>query len=58
MKENSVKVVQHKYGLQAGEAFGEACTTAGNAALTYMNIQSLGANGRVLYFNRGGPPAS
>jgi len=46
-KENSVKVVQHKYGLQAGDAFGEACTAAGNAALTYMNIQSLGAKGLV-----------
>jgi len=46
-KENSVKVVNHKYGLQAGDAFGEACTAAGNAALTYMNIQSLGAKGLV-----------
>jgi len=46
-KENSVKVVNHKYGLQAGEAFGEACTAAGNAALTYMNLQSLGVKGLV-----------
>lgn len=46
-KENSVRVVNHKYGLQAGDAFGDACTAAGNAALTYMNIQSLGAKGLV-----------
>lgn len=47
LKQNSVKVVNHKYGGQAGEAFGEACTAAGNAAMTYMNIQSLGAKGLV-----------
>lgn len=45
MKQNSVKVVQHKYGNQAGGVFGEACTAAGNAAMTYMNVQSLGAKG-------------
>merc|ERR1711983_686537 len=32
LKENSVKVVQHKYGNQAGDEFGKACTAAGNAA--------------------------
>jgi len=47
VKGNSVKVVQHKYGLQAADAFGDACTAAGNAAMTYMNIQSLGAKGLV-----------
>lgn len=47
LKENSVKVVQHKYGSQAGDEFGKACTAAGNAAMTYMNIQSLGAKGLV-----------
>lgn len=47
VKENSVMVVQHKYGLEAGDVFGDACTAAGNAALTYMNIQSLGAKGLV-----------
>ena len=47
LKENSVKVVQHKYGNQAGDEFGKACTAAGNAAMTYMNIQSLGAKGLV-----------
>merc|ERR1712203_1237853 len=44
---NSVKVVQHKYGNQAGDEFGKACTAAGNAAMTYMNVQSLGAKGLV-----------
>merc|ERR1712213_145895 len=39
VKENSVKVVSHK--------FGEACTAAGNAAMTYINVQSLGVKGLV-----------
>ena len=26
---------------------GEACTAAGNAAMTYMNVQSLGVKGLV-----------
>jgi len=47
MKQNSVKVVQHKYGSQAGDVFGDAVTAAGNAAMTYMNVQSLGAKGLV-----------
>merc|ERR1712012_298803 len=47
LKQNSVKVVQHKYGNQAGDEFGKVCTAAGNAAMTYMNIQSLGAKGLV-----------
>merc|ERR1712020_290688 len=40
VKQNSVKVVSHKYG-------GEAGTAAGNAAMTYMNVQSLGVKGLV-----------
>jgi len=47
VKENSVKVVSHKYGGQAGGVFGEACTAAGNAAMTYINVQSLGVKGLV-----------
>jgi len=47
VKENSVKVVKHKYGTQSGDVFGDACTAAGNAAMTYMNVQSLGAKGLV-----------
>jgi len=47
VKTNSVKVVQHKYGNQAGDVFGDACTAAGNAAMTYLNVQSLGAKGLV-----------
>merc|ERR1719238_2567720 len=47
IKENSVKVVKHKYGSQSGDVFGDACTAAGNAAMTYMNVQSLGAKGLV-----------
>jgi len=47
IKANSVKVVSHKYGGEAGNVFGEACTAAGNAAMTYMNVQSLGVKGLV-----------
>jgi len=47
IKDNSVKVVSHKYGGDAGHVFGDACTAAGNAAMTYMNLQSLGVKGLV-----------
>merc|ERR1711941_101327 len=47
IKSNSVQVVEHKYGGEAGEVFGEAATAAGNAAMTYMNIQSLGVKGLI-----------
>merc|ERR1712095_210420 len=40
VKSNSVQVVEHKYGGEAGEVFG-------NAAMTYMNIQSLGVKGLI-----------
>jgi hypothetical protein len=45
LKTSSVKVVNQRYGAEAGEVFGDAMTAAGNGALTYMNIQSLGAKG-------------
>merc|ERR1712024_72301 len=47
VKQNSGKVVSHKYGGEAGSVFGEACAAAGNAAMTYMNVQSLGVKGLV-----------
>jgi len=47
VKENSVKIVCHKYGGEAGTVFGEAASAAGNAAMTYMNVQSLGVKGLV-----------
>jgi hypothetical protein len=47
VKENSVKIVNHKYGGEAGAVFGDAVTAAGNAAMTYMNVQSLGVKGLV-----------
>merc|ERR1719166_304766 len=47
VKDNSVKIVNHKYGGEASQVFGEACTAAGNAAMTYMNVQSLGVKGLV-----------
>jgi len=47
VKAQSVQVVQHKYGNEAGHVYGEAMTSAGDAALTYLNIQSLGVKGLV-----------
>jgi len=47
MKTNSVKIMQHKYGEEAGSVWGEAMTAAGNGAMTYMNVQSLGAKGLI-----------
>ena len=47
VKSNSVQVVQHKYGGEASEVYGEAMTAAGDAAMTYLNIQSLGVKGLV-----------
>lgn len=47
LKEESVEVVQHKYGGEAGEVYGEAMTAAGNGAMTYMNVASLGVKGLV-----------
>merc|ERR1719486_780343 len=35
-------------GLESSaKVFGKACTAAGNAAMTYMNVQSLGVKGLV-----------
>ena len=47
LKDSSVKIVNQRYGSEAGEVFGDAMTAAGNGAMTYMNIQSLGAKGLI-----------
>ena len=47
MKDETVQVVQKKYGDEASGVYSEAMTAAGNAAMTYMNIQSCGAKGLV-----------
>jgi len=47
MKDESVQVVEKKYGQEASGVYGEAMTAAGNAAMTYLNIQSCGAKGLV-----------
>ena len=47
VKAQSVQVVEHKYGNEAGHVYGEAMTSAGDAAMTYLNIQSLGVKGLV-----------
>merc|ERR1712079_847976 len=47
LKDESVEVVQHKYGGEAGEVYGEAMTAAGNGAMTYLNVASLGVKGLV-----------
>ena len=45
IKSESVSVVKHQYGQEAGHVYGDSMTAAGNAAMTYMNIQSLGVKG-------------
>ncbi|XP_059089263.1 spartin-like [Tigriopus californicus] len=47
VKSQSVRVVEHKYGQEAGVVYGDAMTAAGNAAMTYMNVTSLGVKGLV-----------
>ena len=45
IKDESVQVVRHQYGNEAGESYEDSMTAAGNAAMTYMNVQSLGVKG-------------
>ena len=47
LKTETVEVVRHQYGQEAGQVYNESMSAAGNAAMTYMNIQSLGAKGLV-----------
>ncbi|CAB4054403.1 SPG20 [Lepeophtheirus salmonis] len=47
LQTNSVKVVQSKYGTESADVFNDSMTAAGNAAMTYMNVQSLGVKGLV-----------
>lgn len=42
LSEETVKIVDHKYGEQAGEVVGNAVYSVGNLALTTHNVQSLG----------------
>ena len=45
LKTETVDVVKHQYGQEAGQVYHESMSAAGNAAMTYMNIQSLGVKG-------------
>ncbi len=36
-----------RYGQDAGKVYKDAATAAGNAAMTYMNVSSLGVKGIV-----------
>jgi len=47
VKEESVQVMEKKYGKESGKVFEDSLTSAGNATMTYMNIQSLGVKGLV-----------
>ena len=47
LKDNTVKVVEVKYGQEASQATNDGISAAGNAAMTYLNIQSLGVKGLV-----------
>jgi len=45
LKKESVQVVEHQYGKEAGVVATDTMSAAGNAAMTYLNVQSLGAKG-------------
>ncbi len=47
LKDKSVEVVEHGYGQEAGDVYKDAATAAGNAAMTYMHVSSLGVKGMV-----------
>ncbi len=47
VKDKSVDVVEHRYGQEAGKVYKDSATAAGNAAMTYMNVSSLGVKGMV-----------
>lgn len=45
VKKESVQVVEHQYGKEAAMVTTDSMSAAGNAAMTYLNVQSLGAKG-------------
>jgi len=45
LKKESVQVVEHQYGKEAAVVATDSMSAAGNAAMTYLNVQSLGAKG-------------
>jgi spartin len=45
LKKESVQVVEHQYGKEAAVVTTDSMSAAGNAAMTYLNVQSLGAKG-------------
>lgn len=47
LKDQSVSVVEHRYGGSSAKVYGDGMTAAGNAAMTYMNVSSLGVKGLV-----------
>merc|ERR1712109_397797 len=47
VKAEPVQVMEKKYGKESGKVFEDSLSSAGNATMTYMNIQSLGVKGLV-----------
>merc|ERR1712062_130074 len=45
LQKESVQVVEHQYGKEAAAVATDSMSAAGNAAMTYLNVQSLGAKG-------------
>merc|ERR1712110_1191703 len=45
LKKESVQVVEHQYRKEAAVVATDSMSAAGNAAMTYLNVQSLGAKG-------------
>jgi len=45
LQKETVHVVEHQYGKEAAVVATDSMSAAGNAAMTYLNVQSLGAKG-------------
>merc|ERR1712115_557053 len=45
LQKESVQVVEHQYGKEAAAVATDSMSAAGNAVMTYLNVQSLGAKG-------------
>ena len=45
LSDNTVRLVEHRYGAEAGQVAEHSLHSAGNLAMTGHNVQSLGAKG-------------
>ena len=47
VREESVQLIEKKYGNETGKVCDDAMKSVGNAGKTYLNVQSLGVKGLV-----------